>query len=260
MNRVDLSHLFTDYNMNVVTTLKDIVLEYVMSQFSPEQFQAAQRSVVKRFQEGRPAGGWTRNLRGDRTAFYIVHEIEHHVQAAWELGSAHVGHGQSSSTLVASSSIFDPTKDATLVSWVDDHVLGKFDAVARSAAARFGSTHLATLMEESAHAERWWEAIIRGALFSIHMFNTGVNVAEVCIVKRRMLEWISKVDGSENEELQYAKDTIELECVVRIMKMWNPADLDEQSAAIHRLLLSKACLDDPENQYDLVSIRLALSG
>jgi hypothetical protein len=55
--------------------LHDIVLEYVVSQFSPAELRASQQRLVNCFRANRPYEGWIKGNIADRVSFYIAHDV-----------------------------------------------------------------------------------------------------------------------------------------------------------------------------------------
>jgi hypothetical protein len=56
------------------------------------------------------------------------------------------------------------------------------------------------------------------------MFESGINIKDIVVVKRRMLEYISHVECGADERKQFIRDATEMGCIVRILKCWDPAD------------------------------------
>lgn len=220
--------------------LHDIVLEYVFGTLSTAQMQNAHRAVVTQFQKRRPAGGWNayNMTQGDLSHFYVVHEIDHHISSGWDKAN--------------------PLEDTTALTWLDDHVQGRFDVIAIGAARHLGKVNMTKLADAAVVDGNYWAAAPRVGALSFLLFESGAPIADVAVLKRQILKYLKLVDCGGDSDMAFAKDMLESMSILRILKMWDPSDVDTFTERITELIASPVGMSDATMQYDLATMAYAL--
>lgn len=126
--------------------LHDIVLEFLLGQFSPEELKAAHKRIVNAFRASRPEGtfGWQKKtlLPGDGKGRYITNEVSFHIKEAWNK---------------------DWQSDTEAIGWLSDCTNGVQDAIPRAASSILGTDKMLILIQKAEDAGDWWLAALRQA-------------------------------------------------------------------------------------------------
>lgn len=210
--------------------LHDIVLEYVEAQFTEQECRQAHREVIKKFREATPAGGWSRLGAGtDLTSYYVVHEIEHHISAAW---------GK------------DKTGDKVAVGWCSDLWQGKTDAITSAATLYLGYDKLQVFAEDAEAKNDHWRAVRQytAVISAVCVEGGDVNIQQV-LCKRMYSEL--KLCTQDTPEQKFEFETIEIDVVLRLIKCWNKDDLDVLIPRVPFLLETDAAKNDFQCEYCL---------
>ena len=209
--------------------LHDIVLEFVIGQFAPEELKEAHRHLIRVFQRDRPIpSGWVKmNAHGDALATYITHEIGFHVAQAW----------------------LEPwDTDDEGIGWTEDLVRGHTDMIVIAACNYLGADRLRQLAVRAEEDEHWWSAAIRWMGVGELIYSTG-DAGMSCPVFRHAAELISNVvpnkSASTSACTQYNKDRFELSLILRILKLCDPDDFVRYKDRVVRLATTQAGTEDP---------------
>lgn len=210
--------------------LHDIVLEYVEAQFTDQECRQAHREVIEQFREATPAGGWSRMEAGtDLTSYYVVHEIEHHISAAW---------GK------------EKMKDKVAIGWCSDLWRGKTDAITSAATLHLGYDNLKVFAEDAeAKNDHWLAVRLYTAVISALYDETGDIIKCKPLLHRLYSEL--KLCTQDTPELKFDFETIEIDVVLRIIKCWNKDDLDALISRVPVLLETQAAKADFQSTYTL---------
>eukprot|EP00729_Bicosta_minor_P011701 gene11701-19336_t len=210
--------------------LHDIVLEYVEAQFTDQECRQAHREVIEKFREATPAGGWSRMGAGtDLTSYYVVHEIEHHISAAW---------GK------------EKMKDKVAIGWCSDLWRGKTDAITSAATLHLGYDNLKVFAEDAEAKNDHWRAVrLYTAVISAMYDETGDMTKCKTLLHRLYSEL--KLCTQDTPELKFDFETIEIDVVLRIIKCWNKDDLDALVSRVPVLLETQAAKADFQSEYTL---------
>jgi hypothetical protein len=209
--------------------LHDIVLEFVIGQFAPEELKEAHRRLIRVFQRDRPIpSGWVKmNAHDDALVTYITHEIGFHVAQAW-------------------SEPWDA--DVEGIGWTEDLVKGHTDMIAIAACNHLGADRLRQLAVHAEEEERWWSAAIRWMGVGEVIYSTG-DAGMSLPVFRHAAELISNVvpieSASTSASSQYNTDRFELSLVLRILKFFDKDDFATYEDRVARLATTQAGTEDP---------------
>ena len=178
--------------------LHDIVLEFVLGQWSSDQSQQAHRAIVEHFRRTRPPhGGWlARGMLTNRVVHYVVNEINYHILNAWD-----------------KENVLD---DATAVSWLSDHVNGSFDAIAKAAVRHIGVESTLLLSKKAEEKSDWWQAALLTTLAAFTIFAKTTSLLEVNVLYKQALSYVNKVvfvPAASEDEL-FERDALKLVSVL----------------------------------------------
>ena len=210
--------------------LHDIVLEYVEAQFTEQECRQAHREVVKKFREATPAGGWSRMEAGaDLTSYYVVHEIEHHISAAWEK---------------------DKMEDKVAIGWCSDLWRGQTDAITSAATLHLGYNKLKVFAEDAEAKNDHWRAVRQYTAVISALFDETGDMSKCSVLLHRMYSEL-KLCTQDTPELKSDFEKIEIDVVLRLIKCWNPNDLDELMLRVPILLETDAAKNDFQSEFTL---------
>ena len=203
--------------------LHDIVLEYVESQFTEDACREAHREVINKFREVTPRGGWNRMETGsDLTTYYVVHEIEHHMAAAWHK---------------------DAMSDTVAIGWCSHLWRGKMDAISSAATFQLSWEKLETLADDAAAKNEHWRAVRQYAAVIYAMYEESMDLHKVYSYCNKAIAEL-KLCTCDTPELQFEHDTIEIDLMLRLIKCWNPDDMDVLIPQVPALMETEAAESD----------------
>jgi hypothetical protein len=210
--------------------LHDIVLEFVIGQFSPEELKEAHRRLIRVFRRERPTpSGWQKALaHGDSLATYVTHEIGFHVANAWLKP--------------------DVLADVEGISWTDDLMNGHRDIMSIAACRYLGVTLIQQLAVRAESDEQWWSAAIRWMQVGEALLLTG-GAIEAGPPLRRAMELIRNVrcfeSTSTSASTQNNMEQFELGVLQRLIKLFDPADFERNKERFIYLSTTPAATRDP---------------
>jgi hypothetical protein len=209
--------------------LHDIVLEFVIGQFSPEELKEAHRRLIRVFQRERPMPrGWSKMMaHGDHLVTYVTHEVGFHVAKAW-------------------SAPWDADTEA--IAWTTDLVNGHHDMLSTTAAQHLGVDRMRQMAARAEAEEQWWSAVIWWTQVGDAMILTGGFVAG-SPPYRHAVDLITKVIPVESMTTaactQDDIDRVELELLGNILKSLNPADITKYADRVKAVSSTPTAVADP---------------
>jgi hypothetical protein len=209
--------------------LHDIVLEFVIGQFSPKELKDVHRRLIRVFQRERPMPhGWLKkNVHGDALVTYITHEIGFHVAQAW----------------------LEPwDADVEGIRWMDDLVNGQRDMLSIAACQHLGVVRVEQLATCAEGGEQWWSAAIRWMQVGEAMLLTG-GAAKAGPPLRHAIELVENVVCIESTATSACTQNnlvqFELGVLMRLVKFFDPADFEKYGERIMGLSTSPVLNNDP---------------
>eukprot|EP00729_Bicosta_minor_P025751 gene25751-20778_t len=100
----------------------------------------------------------------------------------------------------------------------------------------------------------YWAAALRVGALSFLLFESGAPIADVAVLKRQILKYLKLVDCGGDSDMAFAKDMLESMSILRILKMWDPSDVDTFTERITELIASPVGMSDATMQYDLATM------
>ena len=209
--------------------LHDVVLEFALDQLDSDQTREAHRCLVQTFQDARPVsslGGWQVLLcLTNLTARYIVNESDFHVASSWQKTNV--------------------MNDDVPVSWLTNHVNGKFDCIAASAVKHVGLESVQKLADQKKEEGDMWISSLLYHVASRHVLYMSDNMVLALSLAKSCLETIKAAEISVlDAEMAYARDTVVLRSTFDVLKGWVQEDTVLFLPEISTLKASKACQDD----------------
>lgn len=210
----------------------DIVLEFVLGQLPPAASVAAHRCFVERLRAARPPGGWLKGLAlHDLPARYVTNEIAYHMQHAIQK---------------------DVVDDNVAISWIVDHVEGKFDLISRTAAMTVPVAEIKFLMQQAEESGDFWQAALLAFQAGMVSGLREAGSAATTEYTNACVSYIQKVTvPKEDHDLQDAKDMLEMKTINRLLRQWDTADHSGLMERLPILLNSRAAKRDVTSIYEI---------
>jgi hypothetical protein len=206
------------------------VLDFTIGMHSDTQLNGAHRRVLEAFRTHRTVSAagvreWNRVNRSDRTTYYVLSEIEHHV------------HNSIDFETVAS--------DTQVASWLQDQPA---DCIVEATARHIGCDTLMQMAKQAEASENWWgAACIYGAAASLTLITNGRDEAQD--LWRQCIDTVAKVSGADRATNQEDVDQLELDQLCDLLMSLNEVDVVKYEHRIEYLRHSAAAKRNPDSAF-----------
>ena len=228
--------------------LHDVVLDFVLSKFSPDELRAAQVRFIDVVRASRPSGGfgWSKfNCSSDPATNYIVHQLVHHVRAALPDGG-----------------VEQTERNLKVQEWLDDYVDGRSDAVGEETCRALGAERVNSLIVAAAAAHDYWAATIRSFMLSSIIARNGELIKSLTVC-RNSIDFYSKViqqcksakmiQATASTKAAVAKlpskevmGLMELQAIISVLRGWGQDDLFKYGPRFNEIMESdESSITDP---------------